>query len=407
MEYMKTKSFILSITLVVITLIWLLSNSISFVQAIEISDIEDGDLIRAIGDVDVWIVKYTHSTGSEQGDKKFKRLILNPEVFNMYGHLFWEDIKDVDPLIVDSFIESTLIKAIGDTRVYKLYPTGDTGEKRLIETMEIFDAWGFDWDAVYTINEFDRDAYIIGEPLGAKFVSTVPSTPGLDSDLIIQSFVSYPSRPINGDTVTLYATVKNQGEGSADSSITYLNIDGESTERILTSALISDKAITITFKEVWKAITGSHTLEICTDADSEISESEEENNCFSSKVNILKTAFLPDYIIKLPSIIPSSPTSGDTISFSAKVYNQGNVIGAGSSYTRLRIDVGNNGNWDGPVNDSIVDSLSAGGNETELFKYAWAAIPGTHKYEICADATSYIAESDETNNCISKIFIVE
>lgn len=398
-----TKKYFL-VTLIVMNITWLLSGFIFTARAIEISDIKDGDLVRAIDDFDVWIVKYA-------GDKKFKRLILNPEVFNMYGHLRWEDIEDVDSSIVDSFIESTLVRAVGDSRVYKLYPTGDIGEKRLIETMEIFDAWGFDWDAVYTINEFDRDAYVIGEPLETKFVSTVPDTPGLSSDLFIQSLISYPSNPIDEDIVTFYATVKNQGEGSADPSAVHLNIDGENIGKAMVSALVSDKATTIIFKQVWKAIFGSHALEICTDADSEISESDEENNCFSSKLGVPKTAILPDYISKSPSMtwtgLEESPGSGDTLSFSAKVYNQGNVIGAGSSYTRLKIDIGNDGSWDIIAKDSIVDSLSAGGSEKELFKYVWAATPGTHKYEICADATSYIAESNETNNCISMRFVIK
>lgn len=116
-----TKKYLLAI-LIVMNITWLLSGFIFTVRAIEISDIKDGDLIRAIDGFDVWIVKYVNG-------KKFKRLILNPEVFNMYGHLRWEDIKDVDSSIVDSFIESTLVRAVGDSRVYKLYPTGDTGKK--------------------------------------------------------------------------------------------------------------------------------------------------------------------------------------------------------------------------------------------------------------------------------------
>lgn len=398
-----TKKYLL-VTLIVMNITWLLSGFIFTARAIEISDIKDGDLIRAIDGFDVWIVKYA-------GDKKFKRLILNPEVFNMYGHLRWKDIEDVDSSIVDFFIESTLVRAVGDSRVYKLYPTGDTGEKRLIETIEVFDAWSFDWDAVYTINEFDGDAYIIGEPLETKFVSTVPDTPGLSSDLFIQSLISYPSNPINGDIVTFYAIVKNQGEGSADPSAVYLNINEENIGKAMVSGLVSDKAITIIFKEAWKAIFGSHALEICTDADSEISESDEENNCFSSKLGVSKIATLPDYIIKSPLMtwtgLEESPGSGDTLSFSAKVYNQGNVIGAGSSYTRLKIDIGNDNSWDIMAKDSIVDSLSAGKSEKELFKYVWAATPGTHKYEICADATSYIAESNETNNCVSVRFVIK
>ena len=108
---MKKKYILLGV--VITSIVWLAPSFIPTAQAV---DVVEGDLIRAIGDIDVWIVKY-------MGVKKFKRLILNPDVFNMYGHLNWGDIKDIDKSIVDSFTESTLIRAVGDTNVYKLYPS--------------------------------------------------------------------------------------------------------------------------------------------------------------------------------------------------------------------------------------------------------------------------------------------
>jgi len=123
------------------------------VSAANMPAIPEGGLIRATGEIDVYIVKYA-------GSKKFKRLILSPSVFNNYGHLKWSDIKDVDLSVADSFTASDLVRAEGDAKVYKLYPSGDTGEKRWIKTAEAFANLGFDWDAVYQINQFDRDSYI-------------------------------------------------------------------------------------------------------------------------------------------------------------------------------------------------------------------------------------------------------
>ena len=117
--------------------------------------IPEGGLIRAKGDIDVYIVKYVST-------KKFKRLILSPSVFNGYQHLKWDDIKDVDKSIVDSYTTSELVRAVGDPKVYKLYPLGDTGEKKWVKTAEAFNHMGFDWDAIYQINQTDRDSYTEG-----------------------------------------------------------------------------------------------------------------------------------------------------------------------------------------------------------------------------------------------------
>ncbi len=120
--------------------------------------IPEGSLIRATGDIDVYIVKYV-------GTKKFKRLILNPSVFNSYEHLQWSDIKDVDKSVVDLFITSDLVRTVDDTKVYRLYPSGDTGEKRWIKTIGAFVRMGLDWDSIYQINQVDKDSYITGADL--------------------------------------------------------------------------------------------------------------------------------------------------------------------------------------------------------------------------------------------------
>jgi|GEM_PF-2895349 len=120
--------------------------------------IPEGALIRAIGDFDVYIVKYV-------GAKKFKRLVLSPSVFDNYGHLKWSDIRDIDSSIVNAFTTSELVRAVGDDKVYKLYPAGDEGQKRWIASAAAFSRMGFDADSIYEINSFDRDSYVTGASL--------------------------------------------------------------------------------------------------------------------------------------------------------------------------------------------------------------------------------------------------
>ena len=136
--------------------------------------IVDGDLIRAQGGIDVYIVKIVPSTSSGQVEK-FKRLILNPEIFNQYAHLKWENIKNVSQATLDEYTISDLVRAKGDDKVYKLYPKGDFGEKRWVKTVNDFLDLGYKWDAVYTINSFERDFYLPGEDLTAP---TPPSKTG-------------------------------------------------------------------------------------------------------------------------------------------------------------------------------------------------------------------------------------
>ena len=120
--------------------------------------IVDGDLIRnlnaeGMASLDIYIVKLV-------GTKKFKRLILSPHVFESYEHLNWEDVKDVNQETMDVYTISNLIRAVGDDKVYELFPSGDTGTKKWLNiTAEEFVNQGYDSNSIYEINTTDRDAY--------------------------------------------------------------------------------------------------------------------------------------------------------------------------------------------------------------------------------------------------------
>ncbi len=114
--------------------------------------LKEGDLIRAEGDFDVYII-------NQYG---YKRLFLNPIIFNMYGHLGgWKAIKTVSPAVRDAFITSHLYRYSGSPKVYSLEVTGeDTGILHWINiSAESFLAQGGKPEAIFTINKAELDWY--------------------------------------------------------------------------------------------------------------------------------------------------------------------------------------------------------------------------------------------------------
>jgi len=118
-------------------------------SVVRAENIPEGATIKTADNPDVYIVKYKNG-------KQFKRLVLNPQVFESYGHLKWEDILTVDQSTMDSFIISDLVRVDGQTDIYQLVPNGDSGTKVLLESTV-----GYDLDSVYTINEVDFGNYTI------------------------------------------------------------------------------------------------------------------------------------------------------------------------------------------------------------------------------------------------------
>lgn len=103
---------------------------------------------------------------------------MNPQVFESYGHLRWEDILIVDQSEMNSFTESSLVRADKESDVYKLVANGDLGDKALVDSNYTYDS-----DSVYTINKIDSGNYVLKklEELAGKFddikIKIAASTP--------------------------------------------------------------------------------------------------------------------------------------------------------------------------------------------------------------------------------------
>lgn len=202
--------------------------------------INDGDLIKTSDSSDVYIVK-----------EKYKRLILNPEIFNQYGHLKWENIKTVSQAKMDEYIISDLVRAVGDDKVYKLYPSGDTGEKRWIKTANDFSGFGYKTDAIYEINSFEKNFYINGLDLIYQApvtpeTPTTPTTPVRTENITIKVPADYATiqsaldASINGDTISVTKgtynenIVINKNIKLIGESANYTTIDGKGIDSTIT-----------------------------------------------------------------------------------------------------------------------------------------------------------------------------
>ena len=80
--------------------------------------LKEGNTISAAGsdDPDVYIVN----------DWGYKRLFLNPQIFNLYGHLGgFASVKNVSAAARDAFVTSGLFRVDGDEKVYGIETTGE------------------------------------------------------------------------------------------------------------------------------------------------------------------------------------------------------------------------------------------------------------------------------------------
>lgn len=235
---------LISVFTVFTTILWL--SGLFAVLPVKAVTFADGDLARESDEFDVYIVKLV-------GSEKYKRLILNPDVFNMYGHLKWSNVQVVANGELAGYATSDLVREINDEKVYQLYPDGDTGTKKWVESLDCFTTKGFDWDSVYTINSFDRDSYTTAStnlcgvevPVGALTLSLSPDSPKAVTVPRTANGVTFMKVKVEGSGKISQLTVKRSGAGSVDDfDNVYVYQDGK---RLTSGRTISSASSKVTF----------------------------------------------------------------------------------------------------------------------------------------------------------------
>ena len=261
---------LLSVSVAITTILWLVG--VAYIPVATAATIVEGDVVSpnatytdADGNTyypyDVFIIKYV-------GTKKFKRLVLNPEVFASYGHLKWSNIKTVTVDEVKAFTTSSLVRAIGDTKVYKLIPDGDTGTKKWVETLDCFTSQGYDWDSVYIINNTDRDNYTTGAGIcggGELNASLASDTPVAATIPATATNISFLKVVFTGTGTINSLSITRSGVGAtADITDVYL-YDGET--RLTSGRSVSTATNKAIFNNLGLAVSGSRTITVIGEVD--------------------------------------------------------------------------------------------------------------------------------------------
>jgi subtilase family serine protease len=142
----------------------------------------------------------------------------------------------------------------------------------------------------------------------------------------------------------------------------------------------------------------------CADDTSKVAESNETNNCRASTatVQVGSSAGAPDLVETSVSNPPGSASPGGTFSVTDSVSNQGTATAAAST-TRfyLSLDSAKDGSDILLTGNRSVPSLAAGAasSGTVTVTVPTTTAPNTYFLLACADDTSLVTESNETNNC--------
>jgi hypothetical protein len=194
--------------------------------------LKEGDVISASGtnDPDVYIVN----------DWGYKRLFVNPAIFNLYGHLGWSKVKSVSATTRDAFGTSGLFRncETGDQKVYGLEVVSeDVANLRWVNTsgaQAVADDANF-FKKVFCINSAEQALY----GMGAQYTSVTQ----------VPAYTRGGTTPVTGGSLSASLSSDNPSAntliaGQAAGDLAHFTFTGNGTVTALTLTRIGVSADT-------------------------------------------------------------------------------------------------------------------------------------------------------------------
>ena len=227
------------------------------------------------------------------------------------------------------------------------------------------------------------------------------------ADLVVSASVDN-STPTAGQSLTLSATVRNQGTGSSasttlryyrstDATITTGDTEVGSSDAV--GALAASASSAQSSSVTAPSSAGTYYYGACVGSVS--SESDTNNNC-SAGVQV--TVVAPPDLVVSASVDNSTPTAGQSLTLSATVRNQGTGSSASTTLRYYRSTDATITTGDTEVGSSdAVSGLAASASSAQSSSVTAPSSAGTYYYGACVASAS--GESDTNNNCSASVTV--
>jgi subtilase family serine protease len=252
------------------------------------------------------------------------------------------------------------------------------------------------------------------DPTPASWTWTVgPVQPG-QPDLVVSSIGDPPASAGQGSTFAVGSTTANQGTATAAASVTRFYLSADQVRDAGDRRLVGNRSVPEL--PAGESFPGDRVVTVptdmalgvyyvlgCADDTALVAEASETNNCTSSTGTVTVTA-PPDLVVSAMGDPPASRTQGSTFTVASTTANTG-AGPAPASVTRFYLsadqvlDAGDRR----MVGNRTVPELPAGASFTGNRVVTIPADMALGVYYVlgCADDTTLVTETDETNNCTS------
>ncbi|MFE2846799.1 discoidin domain-containing protein [Streptomyces scopuliridis] len=230
--------------------------------------------------------------------------------------------------------------------------------------------------------------------------------PAPNPDLQVTAVGATPAAPVESDPITLSATVRNSGAVAAPASTVEFQLGGSKAATASVGALAAGASATVT-ADIGPRDAGSYQLGAVADPANLIIEQNETNNSYTSPTAlVVKPVSSSDLVAATVSTSPSSPSAGDTVTFSVAVKNQGTVASAAGAHGITLSLLDSKGATVKTLTGAYNGTIAAGATTPPVGLGTWAAANGSYTVKVVlADDTNELPVKRANNTSTQPLFV--
>ncbi|MBK3588015.1 Secreted glycosyl hydrolase, partial [Streptomyces sp. MBT57] len=215
-----------------------------------------------------------------------------------------------------------------------------------------------------------------------------------------------PAAPVESDTITLTATVRNAGALAAPASKVDFRLGGSKVATGNVGALAVGASTQVS-AAIGARGAGSYVLSAVADPENEVIEQNETNNTYTgSSPLVVQPVASSDLVATAITTSPSAPAAGDTVTLSVAIKNQGTVASAGGSHGITVTLLNSQGATVKTFTGAHSGAIAAGATTAPVSLGTWTAANGSYTLRtvLAADANE-LPVKRENNTSTESLFV--
>ncbi|MFJ3492422.1 CARDB domain-containing protein, partial [Streptomyces sp. NPDC086091] len=244
-----------------------------------------------------------------------------------------------------------------------------------------------------------------GAPAGQLAEFQVIGTAAPNPDLVVTSLTASPASPVESDTITLSATVRNSGETAAPASSLALRLNGTKVASAAVGALAAGAQTTVT-ASIGARDAGTYQLSAVADEGGAVIEQNETNNTYTAPTALTVRPVSSSDLVPVVTTSPSGPSAGNTVTFRVALRNQGTVASAGGAHALTVTLLDSRGSAVRTLTGSYDGAIAAGATTSPVSVGTWTAANGSYtvRATVAADANELPVKRE--NNSVDQALFV-